>query len=249
MDERSKRVARRFEWPVIVAALLVIPVIFIEASDVGDPWDTVATIANWLIWIVFAAEVIVMLAVVPNRKLWLRKNPLDVAIVILTPPFLPASLQAARLFRLLRLVRLAVTFRVMRTLFSPEGLQYAALVTLFLVLGGGAAFVAAEKSEQHLTLWQGVYWAITTVTTVGYGDPNPMTDGGRVIASVVMIVGIGFIAMLTAALAQRFITPAVDRVEREVETIDLGEAELLREIREISQRLQRLERALDRPRT
>jgi len=48
---------------------------------------------NWSIWLAFVAEVVIMLLVVPDRGLWLRDHPLDLAIVVLTPPFVPASLQ------------------------------------------------------------------------------------------------------------------------------------------------------------
>jgi hypothetical protein len=98
MDERAARMAKRFEIPVVVAALLVIPVIVIEESEPGAPSSTVAAVANWLIWLVFAAELVAMLAVVPSRKAWLRRHPLEVAVVVLTPPFAPASIQAARAF-------------------------------------------------------------------------------------------------------------------------------------------------------
>ena len=57
-----------------------------------------ATVANWIIWSLFLADVVVMLAVVPDRRLWFRKHVLEVAIVVLTPPFLPANLQALRVF-------------------------------------------------------------------------------------------------------------------------------------------------------
>jgi voltage-gated potassium channel len=91
---------------MLLAALLVIPTIVIEQSDVGEPWDTVAVVLNWATWLAFLAEAVIMLAVVPDRSRWLRDHPLEVAIVVLTPPFLPASLQAARVFRLLRLLPL-----------------------------------------------------------------------------------------------------------------------------------------------
>jgi voltage-gated potassium channel len=137
MDASSERMAKRFEVPVLVAALLVIPVIAIEQSAVGDRWKSIAGALNWLIWLVFLGELIAMLAVVPNRWVWLRRHPLEVAIVVLTPPFLPASLQAARVLRLLRLLRLIRLAPLARRLFSLEGVRYAAVLALVTALGAG----------------------------------------------------------------------------------------------------------------
>lgn len=214
---------------MLIAAALVIPAIVIEESAHSSAWRTAAQTLNWAIWLAFAAELVFMLAVTRDRRRWLRQHPLEVAIVVLTPPFLPASLQAARVFRLLRVLRLLRLAALVRRLLSTEGIRDAMLVVVFTVLGGGAAFAAVEKS-QHLSSWDGVWWAITTVTTVGYGDIGPETDAGRAIAIVVMFVGIGFVALLTAAAADRFIR--VRRAERE-------EIALLHEIVE---RLDRLEK-------
>ena len=68
-----------------------------------------------------------MLYVVPDKKLWLRQHPLEVAIVLVTPPFLPPSLEAARVFRLLRLLVLVRAAVLARRLFSLEGLRDAAV--------------------------------------------------------------------------------------------------------------------------
>jgi hypothetical protein len=89
-----------------------------------------------------------------------------VAIVILTPPFLPASLQAARVFRLLRLLRLLRAGILVRRLLTTEGVRDVAVLALLTVLGGGAAYSAVVTS-QDLNTWDGVWWAIVTVTTVG----------------------------------------------------------------------------------
>ena len=80
------------------------------------------------------------------------------------------------------------------------------MLALLTILGGGVAFAAAERGyhDPELTAWDGVWWAMTTVTTVGYGEPSVNTDAGRVIAIVVMAVGIGFVAIITAAAAERF---------------------------------------------
>lgn len=243
MDDRARRAARIFEIPVIVAALLTIPVIAIEQSSLGEPWDTIATVLNWTIWLVFLAELVVMLALVPDRRRYLRENPLDLPLVILTPPILPAGLQSLRVLRLLRLLRLLRVARIARRLFSFDGLRYAAFLALLTLVGGAAAFQAAERSEQGVSFADSLWWAMTTMTTVGYGDVLPKTDLGRVIASAVMVIGIGFIALLTGAVAERFLRPVVAEIEEDVEA---GEDEIASEIAEVRTRLDRLETLLAR---
>lgn len=238
------RIAKRFELPMLVAALLVVPVIAVEQSSVEEPWRSAAELLNWAIWIAFALELVVMLAVVPNRWEWIRRHPIEVVIVVLTPPFLPASLQGARVLRLLRLLRLIRVAQLARAVFSLEGLRWASLLAVMTALGGGAAFAYAEGTR--LSTWDGVWWAVTTMTTVGYGDIYPETTLGRFIATAVMIVGIGFIAILTAALAERFVSREVESETDELSAeIEGGQAEMLQELRTITSRLHELERRLE----
>jgi voltage-gated potassium channel len=238
------RVRRIFEVPVLVAALLVVPVIAIEESDVSQTWKSAAEVTNWVIWTVFAAELAAFLVVMRGRRLrWLRQNPLEVAIVILTPPFLPASLQALRAFRLLRLIRLLRLAKLARTMFSADGLRYASVIALLTVLGGGAGFAEVEEGR---STWDGVWWAITTMTTVGYGDLSPQTTPGRLIGIGVMAVGIGFVALLTGAIAERFLAPQLEEVEGELADVEGTEDEIARELRAIAERLRGLEARLMR---
>ena len=122
------------------------------------------------------------------------------------------------MFRLLRLLRLLRLGLLTRRLLSTEGVRDAAVLAAMTVLGGGAAYAAVEK-RQDLSAWDGVWWAIVTVTTVGYGDTYPHTDAGRIIAIAVMFVGIGFIAILTAAAAERFLR-AQQAEQRELEGVE-----------------------------
>jgi voltage-gated potassium channel len=242
VDERSERLARILKVPLLVAVLFTVPVIVIEQAHAGDPWKDGAAIANWAIWSAFAFEVVAMLSVVPDRKGWLRGHLLELAIVILTPPFLPSSLQAARLFRLLRLLRLVWLVKFAKELVSVEGVRYAAILAGFTALGGGAAFAEVE----HRSTWTGVYWAVSTMTTVGYGDVHPDTDAGRAIAMGVMLVGIGFLTLVIGAVSQKFIASEVEQVEEEVAEELQSVEEALRELREVMGRLQRLEAAVQR---
>jgi len=221
MDERSLGIQKRFEWPLIAAALLVIPALVLEETSFGgDAGTVIGSVLNWMIWLAFLAEMIAMLSVVPNKTAYLRKHPLDVAIVVLTPPFVPPGLQSLRVFRLLRVLRLVRLF-AMRRVLSTEGIRDAAVIAAILVLTGGAAFAAVEG----VSAWSGVWYALNMVTTVGNPGYSAETVAGRMIAVVVMLVGIGFVALVTAFVAERFIrvgsaTEAQDRMLAKLESIE-----------------------------
>lgn len=230
-EARAQRIQRRFEWPVVVAALLTVPLLVIQESDLAAPWPGVARVLNWATWTTFLVEAVVMLAVVPKRRRWLLHHLLDVAVVVITPPFAPAGWQSGRLFRLIRLLRL-VRVLSLRRLLSLEGMRYAAVVAMATVIVGGVVFSSVEDSH-GVSTWDGVWWAVTTVTTVGYGEIPVESTGGRIIGITIMFVGIGFVALLTAFIADRFINAA--------EETEVKEDLILRELRAIRERLDALE--------
>ena len=246
MNELSTSVQRRLEVPMLIAAALTLPMVAISESHVGGALQVVAEILNWVTWLAFAFELVVMLAVVPDRGLWLRRNPLDLVLVVFTPPVLPAGLQGLRVLRLLRLLRLMPLRRLSRDIFTLRGLHYAALLALLTVVGGGALFDALESSQEHLSTWDGIYWALTTMTTLG-SDIQPTDTGGQIVAAVLVLVGLGFIALVTGAFAQRFFGPELGEVERELEgEIASAEEVAQRELRSIREQLAALELAVER---
>jgi voltage-gated potassium channel len=207
VNERARRAERWLEIPVVLAAISVVPAIFIQESSLGEPWQSIANGVNWASWVIFAVEFVAMLVLVDNRGEWLRTHPLEVAIVFLSVPVYPRGMHGIRVLRLLRLLRLASFGTFARRAFSLEGLHYAAIMAVITVVAGGSAFTAVEKGHNPAVTntWDGLWWAIVTITTVGYGDIVPKTTAGRIIAVFVMVVGIGFIAVLTGAIAERFI--------------------------------------------
>jgi voltage-gated potassium channel len=240
-DERVQEVLRPF---MLVAALLTIPVVAVSESHPGGATEQAADILNWVTWLAFAAELVIMLAVVPNRRHWLRTHPVDLVIVVLTPPFLPAALQSMRAVRLLRLLRLLRLAQISRQLFSLEGLRYAALLALLTVVGAAAIFVALERG-QDLTAWQGIYWAATTMTTLG-SNIEATTVGAQVLTVAVLIIGIAFVALLTGAVAQRFLAPEVSEIEVRAEEGENEATVALRQMREVREQLEGLEVAVQR---
>jgi voltage-gated potassium channel len=100
-------------------------------------------------------------------------------------------------------------------------------------VAGGVAFASVE----NIPVGDGVYWAITTMTTAGYGDINAGTPEGKVITITVMLVGIGFAALVIGAIAERF-------TNRHAHAVELTDEDLVKHVQEISTRLQILERVL-----
>jgi voltage-gated potassium channel len=118
-----------------------------------------------------------------------------------------------------------------------EGVRAAIGLAVLTAIAGGGGFAA----EEGVSFGNGVYWAITTMTTVGYGDITPKSPEGKALAIIVMLVGIGTATLVIGAVAERFLARQVHHVEE-------AEDDLLVEVREISTRLARLEKRLQRER-
>lgn len=112
--------------------------------------------------------------------------------------------------------------------------------TLFAVVLAGFA-VTRTDPEQFPNLGVGLWWAIATITTVGYGDVVPSSAAGRLVGSAVMFGGIACLALLTAIAASAIV---VVEVRSEEEVIERDEVEILGVLRELDQRLERLEQDL-----
>ncbi len=227
----SGRVTHRFEPVVLAATLALIPVLIIEADAKSDFWQNFAVAANWTIWAIFAAELAFIFAVAPKKRAAARAHWLDELVVVVTVPLFGkflASLRLVRLARLLRLLRLgAILARALqreRELSSAVIFRFVALLTTLVVVIAGAVQSLVD-SKDFPSAWDGIWWAVVTVTTVGYGDLYPNSVGGRLIAMVVMLFGIGFLSVLTATIASRFVQTdtsteemlsALHRIEAEV---------------------------------
>src|SRR6476469_7835082 len=94
-QDESGRVHHPFEPWVLGATLAMIPVLIIERDATSHAWKNVAWAANWVIWLVFAAELVPILVVAPRKRAALRAHWLDVAIVVVTAPFVRVAARVA----------------------------------------------------------------------------------------------------------------------------------------------------------
>ena len=126
---------------------------------------------------------------------------------------------------------------------EPPSVRNAAgvivLATLVIVVGAGVLITVIDK-EEYPNLETGLWWALQTVTTVGYGDVTPTHLSGRLVGALVMLEGIAFIAIVTAAITSTFVA----RATRESEAARVKEGLSDREL--IEKRFNELERKLDR---
>jgi len=114
-------------------------------------------------------------------------------------------------------------------------LSLIATTALLVILAG--VLISIFDRDDFPSVWLGMWWAIGTVTTVGYGDVVPVQPAGRIVAAFVMVVGIAFLSLITATVASALVS--------ETEAREAGDDDDLAAVLErIDQRLERLEQEL-----
>jgi voltage-gated potassium channel len=126
---------------------------------------------------------------------------------------------------------------------TPRGaaVVIASATTVITVVAG--LLVTVVERNTYPSIGTGLWWAAQTVTTVGYGDNVPTSLAGRLVAVLVMFVGIGFLTVVTAAITSTFVA----HQRREDQTPSDVEAAIVDQLRQLASRLERIEAALDRP--
>jgi len=214
------------EWPLMGTAI-----VFLAAYA----WQVIGNIEGrqaglleaimWITWAIFAADYAANLSLAANRKRWFVLNLHELLIVAL-PFFRP--------LRLLRLVTLlSVVHRTVGETLRGRVVTYVAGSAVLLVFVGALAVLDVEQNAPDakiLTFGDAAWWAITTITTVGYGDLFPVTPMGRLVAAALMMSGIAVLGVVTASIASWL----VQRVEENTEAaVDAAELPVRAEIREL----------------
>jgi voltage-gated potassium channel len=243
MKPRRQSALQRFEsaveLPLLVLALamvplLVLPLVLTLPSGVEATFHAL----DWFVWGAFAFEYVVRLALTDRRWQFVRREWPDLLIIVL--PFL-RPLRVVRSARALRLLRLGRLVSVLskasqqgRRILVRHKLHYAVLVITVVVLGAAALILAVEEGGGGSidSFGDALWWAVTTVTTVGYGDMFPVTPAGRGIAAFLMVAGIALFGVLTANVAAFFIEK-----DQQLDPVSEQLADILRRLQSIEERL------------
>jgi voltage-gated potassium channel len=216
-QRRFERLERATDFPIAVLALLVVPALALEEYAQSAGVRTIALALNWIVWLAFCAEYVGKLAFAPSRREYVRRAWFDLVIILLSPPFLvPSAMQGARAVRALRFLRVVraaavatIGLKEASEAFRHRQFHYVVLTTAVVVSLGAFGIFEVERGENKAitTIGDAFWWAVVTTTTVGYGDVSPVTTEGRLIAVVLMMLGIGFIGVLTATITSLFLNP------------------------------------------
>lgn len=228
--EANARFTHYTELPMLVLSVLFIAVLVTPILDehLGPGWRHLFVIANIMLWGAFAAEYIIRLVLAPGRRHFVLHNIPDLVVV---------AVPVLRPLRLVRLARFARFARVgalgIRATSKPRPIDVMIQITgaaAMIVFIGAVGILDAERHATGATIHtfgDALWWAITTITTVGYGDKYPVTADGRVIATVVMLAGIGILASFTALLASWFVRNLGGSSETQSDRIEAQLAEIL----------------------
>lgn len=218
-EERSSR-------PMFVASVLYLLAFAapIMSTRIQEPYDGYLNILQLILWGLFAADYCIRLYLAPRRLYFITHNLMNLAIVLLP---------AWRIVSFLAMIHLTTNRQYKRL--SELAVKLFGYTAIFIIMFALAIY-SVESSEPGAMIRDlptAYWWTFTTLATVGYGDVYPITGIGRVIAVVVMLYGVGMVAVATGALASWIIEKIGGREEQEYPATKADVDDLHQEISEL----------------
>lgn len=221
---------------ILVLSILAVLGLVVERLVPLDPEQRkVLEMFDWALCAVFLFDFLVTLRRSENRLRYLATwGWLDLlsAVPSVLAFRLARSARIVRIVRVLKILRASrITHRVLRHRRAESGLSAVALAAIVILLGASVAILQVERAEGANILDAGdaVWWALSTMTTVGYGDRFPVTFEGRLVAALLMVAGVGLFGTLSGFLAAWFVEPGDERRARDLEHLR-GEVASLKEL-------------------
>jgi voltage-gated potassium channel len=234
----ARKWGKRLEWPMLFVALWIPLQWYLEETKAIAP--LLARIADWLVWLAFFVETVLLSSLVKDRRAYLLGNWINLVIITGGLPFFWQFAPLVGMLRSFRLVLVVVILvrlsKSARMLLSRHQLgNTLAVAVVTMVLSG---IIVSRIDPSIGSVWDGMWWAWVTMSTVGYGDVVPHSAAGRLFGALLILFGVVLVSLLTANFAAFFIGSDVEKVGRDEKEAD-------RMLREISARLERMEQRLE----
>lgn len=209
MSEPSEEKSRFMLIYDLTFCILALVAVYISLCDLTTGCTDFQIIVDYIITMIFIVDYVVRLFISKNKKDFFKQNIFDlIAIIPFTSLFkvfrVLKVLKVLKALKILKFARLSAYFarfyKRVKFFFEINGLKYMVFASLFCIVIGGVAIHFVEG----MSVFDGIWWSFVTATTVGYGDISPSTAAGRVIAAILMIVGIGLIGSLTSTITALF---------------------------------------------
>lgn len=241
-NPRALRWARRLEIPTMGIALWILVVWYLETRHGLHP--THSYLLDFSVWAYFVFETSLLFALVSHRWIYLRNNWLNLVIITAGLPVLWGYLPYATGLRSLRLlIFLGLLLQLSGSLKKVLARNHLGMTlgisALAVVIAG---YLMAGIDPGIKTAEDGIWWAIVTVSSVGYGDVVPTTTAGRLFASILILLGMALFSIVTANLSVFFISQAEQSGDMESPQVEEQEKTL----QAMEQRLSRIEQQLDK---
>jgi len=243
VDDPSGRLAAyeaRTQTPLDLLALVTLWILVVPYTDFSAAHDVRAIVlaVQGAVRFIYAMDITIRSVLAKRHTRYLLAHPIAIAAVILPP------------------VRVLFSLRLVRSVFRRGNLVRFLIGAAVLVINGAIIVYLVErhapKSNIH-TLGQSLWWSVTTVTTVGYGDYVPVTVPGRITAGFIMAIGLLTLAVVTAQVASSFVaqepSQAAGSPQEEAATPEVTLAELDRRLSRIEELLTVATTASPRPAT
>ncbi len=224
-ERRREQWEELADWPLTIAALLFLGAYAWPILDttLSRGWVHACQAVTWVTWAMLGVDYMVRLLLSRRRGLFMRRNLLDLTVV---------ALPLLRPLRLLRLVTLlSVLNRYVGATLRGRVAAYVLMSTSLVIFVSALAVLDAERGREGANInsfGDALWWAASTVTTVGYGDRFPVTVTGRVVAVFLMLAGIALLGVVTASVAS-YLLERVQRVEEESQSATWRDIEHLAE--------------------
>lgn len=233
----ARQWAAKLEWPMMAVAFWIPCQWYLEETN-SIP-IIVGRIADWMVWLIFVFETVLLTRLVKKKSRYLRNNWMNVLIIVGSVPLIWHYTPLAGLLRSLRL--LLVVFLLtrlsknIRAILGSHQLGSTLAVAFFTMAFSGIIITRLDPSMGNV--WDGMWWAWATMSTVGYGDVVPHNASARLFGALLILFGVVLVSLLTANISAYLIGDAVKKVESEEQ-----DAEVL--LRDIVKRLERIEKKI-----